>query len=100
MQLNSFSNHSDMIRQLEKEVEETLSELDYIENFMWGTKHVGMLSYSTASWTKTNNPTDFFYGNPDTDEPYAIRAQEITKYSLLSNRPEKQIEYELRSIGL
>lgn len=42
---------------------------------------------------KTTNPIDFHC-------EFAKQAEETTKYSLLSNRPEKQIEYELRSMGI
>jgi len=42
---------------------------------------------------KTTNPLDFHC-------KFAKQAEELTKYSLLSNRPERQIEYELRSMGI
>lgn len=60
-----------LILQLDKEVEDTLQSLDYKDSFY--VNHRGVLHYSTATWDKSSNPTDFFYGDPDTDEPYAPR---------------------------
>lgn len=87
-----------LILQLDKEVEDTLQSLDYKDSFYMN--HRGVLHYSTATWDKTSNPTDFFYGDTDTDEPYSPKAEELCKYSMLSNNPERQIAYELRSMGL
>jgi hypothetical protein len=98
MQYNVHLTQEQLLLQLDKEVGDTLAELDYRESFE--RSYPGVLFYSNASWTKTTNPIDFFYGNPDTDEPYAPIAEELTKYSLLSNNPERQIAYELRGMGL